>query len=313
MDYGDLLRRAWDIVWNNKWLIVLGIVVALTGSGSFGGGGGSSGYQFDDGDFDRDFEREFEEEFGEDFDFDFEGDQLPIFGGLALALAIPLICLAVIVGLALWALGMIARGALVNGASEIDAGRTSTLGDSWRAAWARGWRLIGIGILPAIPALVLLVIGAGLGAAFFSMRSFTGDMFAGPGIGGLGVTFVAVGCLAALAAFVLGLLQTFAERAAMLENTTVFESYSRGWQVLRDNLGPAIVIFLIQIAIGFGIGILTLILAPLLICLCLIIIPVMLFVNGTVTAYFSTLWTLAWRRWTGRSGEPVVVEAPPAV
>lgn len=311
MDYGYLLRRAWDIVWNNKWLILLGIIVALTSGSSFGGGGGGSSYQFDDGDFERDFEREFGEDF--DFEFDLEDEALPILGGLTLAILIPILCVAFVIGVVLWALGLVARGALVHGASVLDAGGATTFCDSWRAAWARGWRLIGIGILPAIPMLILLIVGAGLGMAAFSMRSFSGDMFAGPGFGGLGVTFVAVACLAAIAAFVLGLLQTFAERAAMLENTSVFESYGRGWQVLRDNLGPALVLFLIQVGIGLGIGVLTLILAPLLICLCLIIIPVMLLVNGTVTAYFSTLWTLAWRRWTGLAGGPEFVEMPPAV
>jgi hypothetical protein len=37
MDYGQLLSRAWDVVWNNKWLVVLGLVVALSSGGSNGG------------------------------------------------------------------------------------------------------------------------------------------------------------------------------------------------------------------------------------------------------------------------------------
>jgi hypothetical protein len=28
--------------------------------------------------------------------------------------------------------------------------------------------------------------------------------------------------------------------------------------------------------------------------------PLMLLVEGAITAYFSTVWTLAWREWTGR-------------
>lgn len=318
MDYGEIIRRAWDIVWNNKWLIVLGIVVALTSGGSISGSG--SGYDFGGNGTDRDFENEFEEEFGQEFDFEedfnFEGDMraLPVVGGLAMAVLIPLICLGMIIGLLLWALGVVARGALVYGSDLLDGGVQTDLGTSWRAAWAKGWRLIGISVLPAIPGLILLVMALGFGGAFYGLTGFEGDVFAGTA-GALGITFVAVACIAGLAAMVLGLLRTFAERAAMLEDTAVWDSYRRGWAVLSQNLGPAIVLFLIQIAISFGVGLLMLMATPLLICLCLIIIPLVLIVNGTVAAYFSTLWTLAWRRWTGRGtrGEPVAFETPPAV
>ena len=41
MDYGSILTRAWRIIWENKWLILLGVLVAL-GSSSGGGGGGGA-------------------------------------------------------------------------------------------------------------------------------------------------------------------------------------------------------------------------------------------------------------------------------
>jgi hypothetical protein len=43
MDYESLLRRAWDIVWNNKYLIVLGALASLGSGGGGGGGGGGNG------------------------------------------------------------------------------------------------------------------------------------------------------------------------------------------------------------------------------------------------------------------------------
>src|SRR5574341_1614533 len=44
MDYGAILQRAWEIVWNNKFLILLGVLVAFsTGGGSSGNFGGGSG------------------------------------------------------------------------------------------------------------------------------------------------------------------------------------------------------------------------------------------------------------------------------
>ena len=63
MDFGALLRRAWDLVWNYKWLVLLGVIIAL------GSGGGSSSpnipngsgsrYNFNNSDFNNG-----------DFDFD---------------------------------------------------------------------------------------------------------------------------------------------------------------------------------------------------------------------------------------------------
>jgi hypothetical protein len=42
--------------------------------------------------------------------------------------------------------------------------------------------------------------------------------------------------------------------------------------------------------------------------LCCILWPFMLALNGAIKAYLMTIWTLAWRDWTGRAkvGEPVV-------
>ena len=41
MDYGKLFRRGWEIVWQNKYLFILGFLAALGG-----GGGGNSGSNF---------------------------------------------------------------------------------------------------------------------------------------------------------------------------------------------------------------------------------------------------------------------------
>jgi hypothetical protein len=36
MDYGKLLRRSWEILWEHKFLFLLGVLVALSSSGSSG-------------------------------------------------------------------------------------------------------------------------------------------------------------------------------------------------------------------------------------------------------------------------------------
>jgi uncharacterized membrane protein len=96
----------------------------------------------------------------------------------------------------------------------------------------------------------------------------------------------------------------------MLEDLGVFGSYRRGLEVLLENFGPAVVLFLIQIAIGIAIAVVGF-LPGILLALCCVLWPLLILVQGGIAAYFSTMWTLAWKRWTG-SG-PVAEVSPTAV
>jgi hypothetical protein len=83
--------------------------------------------------------------------------------GSAVPIVPTLLGIAVIVGaLAIWVISTIARGGLIAGASTYDRGGSSTFGQAWNAGWQKGWRLLGIGLIPAVPAVVLAVLGVGL-------------------------------------------------------------------------------------------------------------------------------------------------------
>ncbi len=114
---------------------------------------------------------------------------------------------------------------------------------------------------------------------------------------GLGAILIPVLCILVPIALVLNLLRTFANRACMLEDLSVFDAYKRGWNVLVANIGPAIVLFVIQVVINIAVGLLMFI-PGLLMALCCILWPVLILIEGTKAAYFSTLWTLAWKEWT---------------
>lgn len=62
--------------------------------------------------------------------------------------------------------------------------------------------------------------------------------------------------------------------------------------MLTENFGSALVLFLIQIVIGLVLDV-----GLVLPALCCLLWPLLLIVQGGIAAYFSTLWTLAWRRW----------------
>jgi hypothetical protein len=103
-------------------------------------------------------------------------------------------------------------------------------------------------------------------------------------------------CVALPLVLILNLLRTFANRACMLEGCGVFAAYGRGFRVLVENIGSALLMALIQVGLGIAMGLVLLLPA-----LCCLLWPLLLLVQGTAAACFSTMWTLAWRRWISMS------------
>jgi hypothetical protein len=290
MDYGNILSRAWRIIWENKFLILLGVIVAL-GSGSGGGasGGRSAGWSPGEGDFDFEMPR---------WDLPDLRGELGVPEAAVIAAILVLVSLAVVVGIALWIVSTIARGGLIAGVSAIDGGGASSFAQAWRAGWEKGWRLLGIGILPAIPGFILLIAGLGAAGLFAGIYGFSGErLWYVPGAG-LGVLLAVLACVLIPISLILSLLRTFANRACMLEDVGVIEAYRRGLNVLVANIGPALILFLLQIVIGAVLGIAMLPFGFVML-LCCLLWPVLLAIRGAIATYFSTIWTLAWREWTG--------------
>lgn len=288
MEYGKLFNRSASIVWQNKFLIVLGILASL-GSGLFSGGGGGGGSN-GNGNFNRPLDDEVL--------------------GIAIGVGIAIICVIVLVGIAFWVVSTIARGGLIASVDTIESGQKSSFTDGWRAAWHKAWTLLGIGILPAIPAFILFLVGLVALGAYGGIFALFGDDFAPvAGAAGLGTMFAVVACLIVPFVLVLSILRNFAERACMLEDLGVIDSYRRGTNVLTANLGEAIILILLQIGLFILLGIL-LFLPGLFLLLCCLLWPLLFVLQGAIEAFVSALWTLAWRAWTGRS--TLVEKAPSA-
>jgi hypothetical protein len=287
MDYGKIFARAWDIIWEHKFLILLGVLVALSGASN--GGGSQAQYVF----------RGDEIQWGDMPSFEYGsplrelGIPMAVFGGLLV-----LAGLAVLVGLAFWAAGTLARGGLISAVNEIEAERPTSLSEAFKAGWEKGWRLIGIGLVPAIPMLVLIIISLSVFLGYGGYELLTRGLYPTLGLGTFLPVFV-MACLLVPTAMILGLLRNFANRACMLEDLGVFGSYKRGFEVLGDNLGPALLLFLIQLALSLGIWMM-MIVPGILIALCCLLWPLLILIEGAFAAYYSTLWTLAWREWVGK-------------
>ncbi|MBN1483717.1 MAG: hypothetical protein JXA37_03260 [Chloroflexia bacterium] len=237
MDYGRILHRAWEITWRWKILWLLGFLAVL---GNGGRGGSNFNYQVDS---------------AEEMPGWFQGwswEPSPQTIGWAIVLGF----FGLLLGLALWALSIIARGGLIGGVVQVEEEGSTSLGRAWRAGRDCFWSLLGVAVLTFLPLLMLGLLLAGLALFFIfgvvgvaALRS--GDIesllpFLAPGA--CAVPFCVCGMLLLVA--VLNQLRIYAENAVVLEGRGWIDAVQRAWQVLRENLAPTLVLWLIFLAIG---------------------------------------------------------------
>jgi hypothetical protein len=284
MDFGKLLSKAWDLLWKNAFLILLGGLAVLGGTGT--GGGNQSRFAFQGDDFNwRDFPR---------FDYGgpFQNWDLP---AVAAGGVILLVLFGILVALLLWALGTVARGGLISAVNDLEEDQPTNFGTAFQAGWVKGWQLLGIGLVPAVPGVVLLIFGIASLVSGSGLEKLRAGGMSWEGLSALSPLLV-LACVLVPVGFVLSLLRTFANRACMLEDRGVLASYQRGLEVLGANLGPVLILFLLQIAISIAGGII-LFVPGILTALCCLLWPLLLLVRAAFAAYYSSLWTLAWREW----------------
>ncbi len=211
------------------------------------------------------------------------------------------------------ALGVIGQGGLIAGFNQAENNGTVTLGEAFRIGKANFWRLVGVrivfwlgGILLAI-ALIAVVAMIAIGTM---------------GIGLL--CLLPLLCLLIPAGALVGVYVMLTQVALVTEGLGVSESFRRSWEVLKQNLGPIIVIGLILL---FGSLVIGLVMALPLIAavlpaaaglafgtdqsttsglvtagLCLVVyLPLMIVANGILQTYVTGVWTLSFRQWTGRA------------
>ena len=282
MDYGKLFTRAWDIIWKYKFLILLGVLVAL--SGSSGSSGNQSRYLFEGGDIPWNDMPRFD--YGSPFQ-DLDLSILAILGLIALGVVL------VVVGLALWLAGTISRGGLISAVNDIELDTPATFSSAFQAGWKKGWRLLGIDLVPAIPGFALFIGGLAIFLSYGGFVEMMDGVWPYAGIGPF-LPLILLTCLLLPIILFLSMMRTFAMRACVLEDLGVVASYRRGFEVLAGNLGTALILFLIQIAVSIGLFI-VMIVPGILMVLCCLLWPVLILVQGAFSAYISTLWTLAWR------------------
>jgi len=154
--------------------------------------------------------------------------------------------------------GVIAQGGLIAGVGQIEEQGSTSFGQAWSAAARRFWALLGLRIVLALPVLGLLVLalvlfgGSLLPVAFAAVRGEES-----PDLGSAGTSLLLLlcsGCVMICAIVIYGVLasalQTFGERAILLENLGVINGLRRGWEVFISNLFNVILLALVLIVLN---------------------------------------------------------------
>lgn len=251
MDWGYLLRRSWEIIWNNKFMFLLGFLAALGAGGGGNGGGRMPGFSFDQSDF-------------ETLPFQTPGPaiaQLMRFWEQFGLLIILGVSLAVILGVVFWLVRLTAQGGLINAAARLDAGETVTFREALGFGFGKLGRLLGINVLMYGVFFVLGVVAAALTittAGAGMMQAMQGNVGESEALlGGLGLLLACLGlftCLLLPLLLVVTVVYPFAQRAAILEDRGVIDSIRRGWDVVRANLGDVVILVVLFLVIGILYG-----------------------------------------------------------
>jgi len=297
IDYFDLIKRAWQITWKHRFLWLFGFILALAAGGS--NVSNSLNYSFNGADTST------------------TSGNLGAFANSYLVFILFFAAVIGLLGFIVWVLSIFATGGLVGAAAKIERGEPTSLADGFKIGAKNFWRILGLNIVIGLIILALvMVLIVPLVVVIIVMASAGGQGSALPaGLICLIPVFILGLLLLALAATILSLISIYATRYIVLEKGGVFNSFSRGWRLIKRKFASTFVVFLLVWLIsalaatvfaipGLIIGIpvfLTLFAGiagknVLIVSLAafgfVLLAVVMSFFNGVLEAYRSVIWTL---------------------
>jgi hypothetical protein len=238
MNYGNLVKRPFEIVARRPYLWLLGILAG--GATTFNWSGSNAGYSRN-------------HPASGWAGYQGPGPNWQVVQNLwndNFGLIVGVLAVLLVVGIVLFVLGCIATGAIVHAAVEHDAGRDYKLGAAWRAGYASGWRIAGLRVLTFLLAIVPgLLVGALVVATVAGVSAQTPAA----------ILFGLTAGLAFLASIVfwlaLSVAYQLAQRIVVLEDGQVAASLSAGFRMLRSHFVPVALGWLLLLALSIGAGI----------------------------------------------------------
>ncbi len=302
MNYGEVLSKAWKTIWKHKVLWIFGILASCSGTnGSVGNV--QSTYR---GEAPPPFQRLFD-----------QFARLPEWQiALIVGITILLILILVIVTIFISTIGRIG---LIRGAfqAEQDVEKLS-FGELFGGSMPFFLRIFGLNLLVGLLGFLIALI---LVAPLIAFTLLT------VGLGALCI--VPLICVMIPIAWLIGLIIEQTNIAIVIEDLGILDGLRRGWYIVRNNLGPVILMGLIlylgiSLIGGFIIGLpILFLLAPALVgimsgteralqggaltsAICFIgYLPILLILSGILRAYIESAWTLTFLRLRSK---PIVAE-----
>ena len=301
-NFGEVLSRAWQIIWKHKVLWIFGVFAGCSRSGGGGGSGIESGTQQPFSELQRFFEQ-----IGQWIDNN------------PWIIAVFVVVILVLIVLSIF-LGTIGRIGLIKGTYRAEQGTEQMIfGELFSESMPYFWRVFGLSLL--IGLLFLLI---------FLPLIFFGVITAGIGF----ICILPLLCLLIPISWAVMVVIEQANAAIVLEDLGIGDGLRRGWEVVRANIGTmilmALILFIGSAVIGIVLAIpLIITVFPLAIgfaaqgegnqpalwfwivgACCAVYLPILLILNGVLTAYIQSAWTLTYLRLTKpQDHAPVILEA----
>lgn len=268
INIGNTLKRAWHILWNYKLLWVFAFLLAISGGAASGGGGGSGGsgfsgnirYQTETPPF---FMNGRVPQWWNEITDWAEQHVVPWFATEQKALGTMLwifagaILLTIVLGL-LWALVRYpSETAILRMVDEHESkGTKYRFKEAWKLGWnRRAFRLWLVDLVIGVPAgvIVLLIFGS-MALFFFRLTQHAGSQV----LPGAFITFPLLVLFIFLFTFVMmvvGLVRNYIVRFAAIDETGVWDSFRKGWQMFKRYLKDNVLMALVLLGIGIAFGI----------------------------------------------------------
>jgi hypothetical protein len=320
MDYGQLIREAWQMTWRHRFLWPLGLLAGGVTGGSYGGGWGGGPAQRPD---------EPRSPAPPTPGVDLTPADVARWAAENAGLIAAAVAVLALLGLLLLIVSVIAQGGMARATIDLAGGRETTFGGTWRAGRRLFWRFVGLWLLLAAAGLVVAAVVGGF-AALVAGLAAAGDAGWPAALVGLavGLPLVLAGIVAGV---VVSIILPYAQRAIAVGGIGPLAALRAGWLVLRAHPGASLLVWLLNLALGIaaglaiGIAMLAVLVvlgipgalvwsvagfgAPTVAYLVvggLLALAALLTLIGLSNAFFWSYWTLAYLRLAGRpEGQPV--------
>lgn len=292
MNFGEVLSRAWQIIWKHKILWIFGIM-----AGCAGNGGSAPNIQYS-------FSTELPPQISAYLD-GFPPEQIPLWIGLAVVVILILVAVSIF-------FGTIGRIGIIRGTLQVEQSTPQlSFSELFRGSLPYFWRVFALVLLVSI-VIFLVVLIVSIPIVLLTAVTFGFAL----------LCFLPFICLLVPLAW---LVQAYIELgivSIVADNLGITAALQRAWTMVSNNFGAVILMALILIlgigAIG-GLIIsapLLLVLAPvlsitffssanavpfvaLISILCLVIyLPLLIVLSGILRSYISSAWTLTYLRLT---------------